>query len=143
MPCHYSPTHHDSPFTLLPAENPAEGFYFMHWLTTTLKSSFTALLGSGEVTSLVRETRTEDIRQFTLDELGIFGEENYPQIIRRVRYAKDIQELWYMRGSVMTVLSAMHGETVARNKITVISDKFKGLLPRGLNSRSSPLSSSS
>lgn len=115
----------------------------MRWLKTTLKSSFLALLGPGEVTSSVLETRTEDIRQFTLDELGEFGEKNYPQIIRRLRYAKDIQELWYMRGSVMAVLSAMHGETVARKKMAVISDKFKGLLPRGLNSRPSPLSTSS
>ena len=100
-----------------------------------------ALLGSGEVIPSVMEARTEDIRQFTLDELGEFGEKNYPQIIRRVRYAKDIQGLWYTRGSVMTVLAAMHGEAVARKKIAFISDKFKGLLPRGLSSRPSPLSS--
>jgi hypothetical protein len=41
----------------------------------------------------------------------------------------------------MAVLAAMHGETIARKKMAFISGKFKGLLPRGLSSRPSPLSS--
>ena len=132
---------HGSLFKVTSAKNPAESFSHMRRLTENLKSSVMALLGSGEVTSAVLETRTEDIRELILDELGEFGENAYPQIFRRVRYAKDVQGLWYMRGSVMTVLAAMHGETAAREKIARISDKFKGLLPRGLSSRPSPLSS--
>lgn len=113
----------------------------MHWLTTTLKSSFMAFLGVGEVTPSRLEDQLEDIRQFMLDELGEFGEKNYPQIIRRVRYAQDAQDLWYTRGTVMAVLAAVHGETIAREKIDRISNQFKGLLPRGLSSRPSYLSS--
>ena len=108
-------------------------------LKPNLKSSFMALLGSGEVTPSILEDRTEDIRQFILDELGDFGEKHYPKITRRVRYAQDIQGLWYTRGDVMAVLAAMHGETIAREKVSRISDKFKGMLPRGLSSRPSPL----
>jgi hypothetical protein len=40
----------------------------------------------------------------------------------------------------MAVLSAVHGETIAREKVDRITDQFKGLLPRGLSSRPSPLS---
>lgn len=130
-----------SPFKFTSAKNPAESFSSMRRIKATLKNSVMALLGSGEVASTVLEARTEDIRQIILDELGEFGEKAYPKITRRVRYAKDIQGLWYTRGSVMTVLAAMHGETVAREKIARISDKFKGLLPRGLSSRPSPLAS--
>ncbi|WP_457282784.1 hypothetical protein [Polaromonas sp. P5_D5] len=111
----------------------------MRWLKPNLKSSFMALLGTGEVTASVLEDRTEEIRQFILDELGEFGEKHYPKITRRVRYAQDVQGLWYTRGDIMAVLAAMHGETVAREKVSRISDKFKGMLPRGLSSRSSPL----
>jgi hypothetical protein len=111
----------------------------MHWLKTTLKSSYMALLGSGDVTSSMLEDRTEDIRQFILDELGEFGEKHYPKIARHVRYAQDAQGLWYARGDVMTVLAAMHGETTAREKVSRITDKFQGLLPRGLSSRPSSL----
>lgn len=113
----------------------------MHWLKTTLKSSFMAFLGGGGLSPSILEDRIEDIRQFMLDELGEFGEKNYPKIARRVRYAQDAQDLWYSRGTVMAVLAAIHGETIAREKIDRISDKFKGLLPRGLSSRPSSLSS--
>jgi len=113
----------------------------MHWLTTTLKSSFMTLLGVGEVTPSILEDHLEEVRQYMLDELGEFGEKNYPQITRRVRYAQDAQDLWYSRGTVMAVLAAIHGETIAREKIDRISDKFKGMLPRGLRSRPSSLAS--
>ena len=98
-----------------------------------------ALLGSGEVTPSSLEDRTEEIRQFILDELGEFGEKHYPKITRHVRYAQDVQGLWYTRANVMAVLGAMYGETIARKKVGRISDKFEGLLPRGLSSRPSSL----
>ncbi|MBK5205044.1 MAG: hypothetical protein JJD98_06450 [Polaromonas sp.] len=111
----------------------------MRWLKTTLKSSVLALLGSGDVTSSRLEDRTEEIRQFILDELGEFGEQHYPRITRHVRYVQDVQGLWYTRANVMAVLGAMHGEAIAREKVGRITDKFKGLLPRGLSSRPTSL----
>lgn len=113
----------------------------MRRLKAKFTSSFVALLGSGEAASAALEAHTEVIRQLILDELGESGEKAYPQIIRGVRYAKDIQGLWYTRCSVMTALAAMHGETIAREKMVFISEKFQGLLPRSLSSRPSPLSS--
>ena len=41
----------------------------------------------------------------------------------------------------MSVLAALEGEAIARSKLDHISDMFKGLLPRGMSSRPSPLSS--
>ncbi len=120
---------------------PLESFEPMRWLNSHLKSSLMALLGPSEVTASMLEDRTEEIRQFILDELGEFGENHYPKITRRVRYAQDAQGLWYARGDVMAVLAAVHGESIAREKIGCITDKFKGLLPRGLSSRPSPLTS--
>jgi len=98
-----------------------------------------ALLGSVDIAPSVLQDRTDDIRELILDAMGEFGEKNYPSIIRRVRYAQDIQGLWYTRGDVMAVLAAVHGETVAREKLVSITEKFEGLLPRGLSSRPSPL----
>ena len=74
-----------------------------------------------------------------LDELGEFGEKHYPKIALRVRYAPDAQGLWYARGDVMAVLSAMQGETIARQKVSSITKMFDGLLPGGLGSRRSSL----
>ncbi len=111
----------------------------MRWLKPNLKSSFMALLGSGEVAGSNPEDRIEEIRELMLAELGEFGETNYPKIMRRVRFMQDVQGLWYSRGDVMAALSAKHGETIAREKLDLISEKFKGLVPRGLTSRPSPL----
>ena len=112
----------------------------MRWLKPNLRSSFMAFLGQGPVTPSIMDDRTEILREFILDELGEFGEKHFPNVGRRVRYAQDIVSLWYVRGDVMAVLSAVHGETIAREKVDRITDQFKGLLPRGLSSRPSPLS---
>jgi hypothetical protein len=111
----------------------------MRWINSNLKDSVLALLGGRELSPAVLEYRTEDIRLFILMELGEFAKENYPRLVRSVRYAQDAQGLWYTRGEVMAVLADMHGETIAREKIERISDKFRGLLPRGLSSRPSTL----
>ena len=111
----------------------------MRWLKPNLKDSVLALLGGGELSAAVLEERMEDIRHFILEELGEFAEEHHPKLVRNVKYAQDAQGLWYARGAVMAVLADMHGETIAREKVERISDKFKGLLPRGLSSRPSSL----
>ena len=111
----------------------------MRWLNANLKDSVLALLGGGEISPAVLEDRTEDIRAFILMELGEFAEVNHPKLVRNVTYSQDVQSLWYARGEVMAVLADMHGETIAREKIERISDKFRGLLPRGLSSRPSSL----
>ena len=114
----------------------------MRWIKPHLKSSLLGLLNGGEVTSSNAKKRTEDIRQLMLNELGKFGEKHYPKIALRVRYAPDAQGLWYARGDVMAVLSAMQGETIARQKVSSITKMFDGLLPGGLGSRRSSLTSS-
>ena len=114
-------------------------FSSVRWIRPHLKSSLLGLLNGGEVTSSNAKKRTEDIRQLMLNELGEFGEKHYPKIALRVRYAPDAQGLWYARGDVMAVLSAMQGETIARQKVSSITNMFDGLLPGGLGSRRSSL----
>jgi hypothetical protein len=111
----------------------------MRWFNSNLKDGVLALVGGGELSPAVLEDRTEDIRVFILTELGEFAEDNYPKLVRNVTYAQDAQGLWYMRGELMAVLADMHGEAIAREKIERITDKFRGLLPRGLSSRPSTL----
>lgn len=71
--------------------------------------------------------------------LGDVGPTNFPQITRRIRYANDVQALWYLRGDLMAALATIHGEMAARKKIQSITHMFQGLLPNGLGSRPSPL----
>ena len=112
----------------------------MRWLKPNLRSSIYGLLGNPLPPSeSVLENGTEDIRESMLSVLGEEGPKHFPQITRRIRYANDIQALWYLRGDLMAALAAMHGEMAARQKVASVTKQFQGLLPNGLNSRPSPL----
>jgi hypothetical protein len=62
------------------------------------------------------------------------------QVSRRIRYAIDVMALWYLRGDLMAVLAEHHGEAEAREKLQAITEIFEDVLPEGLRSRPSPLS---
>ena len=112
----------------------------MRWLKPNLRSSIYGLLGNPITPSeSILENGTEDIRESMLAALGEPGSKHFPQVTRRIRYASDIQALWYLRGDLMAALAAMHGEAAAREKVASITAQFQGLLPNGLASRPSPL----
>lgn len=112
----------------------------MRWLKPNLRSSIYGLLGATvPPTDSVMENAVEDVRETMLDLLGEAGLAKHPALTRRLRYAADIQALWYLRGDLMGALAAMHGERVAREQVASVTQMFKGLLPGSLNSRPSPL----
>ena len=100
-----------------------------------LRTSCMALLGRAEPTPEALTARTEIIRELMLHELGEYGEKKFPAVARRVRYAPDVQGLWYARSDVMAILANTYGETVAREKISRISGRFNGLLPKSLTGK--------
>ena len=104
-------------------------------LMPRLRTSCMALLGRAEPTPQAVDERTEGIRELMLNELGDYGEKKFPAVARRVRYAPDVQGLWYARSDVMAILANTHGETVAREKIAQISIRFTGLLPQSLTGK--------
>jgi hypothetical protein len=112
----------------------------MGWFKRSLRGGLYELLGHRDMPSAsVLDAELEDIREAMLDLIGSDGRERFPQVTRRIRYAGDLQGLWYLRGDLMATLAAMHGESVARERIEAITDLFQGLLPGGLASRPSPL----
>ena len=112
----------------------------MRWLKPSIRSSIYGLLGHPmDPSDSTLETSIEDIRDQMLEVLGETGQKSFPHVVRRIRYAGDIQALWYLRGDLMAALAAQHSESLARQKLASISDQFQGLLPGGLNSRPSPL----
>lgn len=112
----------------------------MRWLKPNLKNSIYGLLGAAIVpTDSVLESGTEDIRESMLSTLGPEGWKQFPQLTRRIRYAGDVQALWYLRGDLMGTLASIHGEARAREKVASITAQFQGLLPNGMISRPSPL----
>jgi hypothetical protein len=112
----------------------------MHWLNPHLRSTFFALLGHQTLPSdSVLRVGIEEIRTSMLDALGDSSAFEFSHVNRKIRYADDIQTLWYLRGDLMAVLAAKEGESQAQRKIRAISCLFEGLLPRGLTVRTSPL----
>ena len=100
-----------------------------------LRNSCMTLLGRTEPTPQVLNARIEVIREMMLQELGDYGEKKFPAVARRIRYAPDVQGLWYARSDVMAILANTYGEMVAREKIAKISGRFNGLLPKSLTGR--------
>jgi len=112
----------------------------MRWRKPNLRSSLYGLLGASvPPTDSVMEDAVEDIRETMLGLLGEAGPKKHAALTRRIRYAADIQALWYLRGELMGALAEMHGERAAREQLDGVTRMFKGLVPGSLNSRPSPL----
>lgn len=112
----------------------------MRWtpsnLVSGMRSLFFRRLGGAEDEN---EIALNQIRNAMLDCLDAAGTNAHGAVERRVIYAHNLQDLWYLRGDLMAVLATTDGESAARRKVSQISDMFKGLLPQGLTSRPSPL----
>ena len=112
----------------------------MRWTTLNIVSGMQSLLSkSSDQDPQDPKNALADIRQVMLDELAIRAYKSHPAVQMRVSGAADIQDLWYLRGDLMAIIAASDGEAAARLKMTQISSMFKGLLPRALSSRPSPL----
>lgn len=114
----------------------------MSWFKTKdLRSSIYALFSVGTTPPPADDTaRLEEIREvmLTLSQMD-GGTDHSASLTRRIRYATDLQVLWFLRGELMGLLARSVGEAVALEKMDRLSEMFSGLLPRGLRSRPSPL----
>jgi hypothetical protein len=112
----------------------------MRWTTSNIVSGMQSLLSKSPCQEGHNAMEAlADIRQAMLDELTICAHRINPAIHMRVNGAVDIQDLWYLRGDLMAAIAEADGEAAAKRKMAHISTMFKGLLPRGLASRPSPL----
>jgi hypothetical protein len=115
----------------------------MRWFKPNLRSSLHAIFSSGHpdpAPTAAMEYNMEDIRQAMLGLMSDLHDAHFPQLVRRIRYASDVQALWFLRGDLMAVLAGSYGEVAAREKLDLVSGMFEDLLPDGLRSRPSPLS---
>lgn len=113
----------------------------MRWFKTKdLRSSIYAMFSVSTARPRVDDAATMDqIREAMLALTALDAGDRAAGLARRIRYATDLQALWFMRGEIMQLLSRTHGEMAAREKIDELSSLFADLLPSGLRSRPSPL----
>jgi len=75
------------------------------------------------------------IRTAMLSLLQVHGGHSVQRVAQRVRFARDLEALWYLRQDVLTALSAVDGEVAARRQMTQINRLFKGGLPNAMGPR--------
>ena len=90
-----------------------------------------ALVGSRQVA----ESQLGRIRTAMLSVLQGRGGQSIQRVSQRVRFAVDVETLWYLRQDVMVALSAIDGESAARRQMKEINSMFKGGLPRSMGPR--------
>ncbi|BEP42681.1 hypothetical protein ABL849_15085 [Variovorax sp. 375MFSha3.1] len=81
------------------------------------------------------ENQLGRIRTAMLSALQGHGGHSVQRVSQRVRFAADVEALWYLRQDVMIALSAIDGETAARRQMKAINSMFKGGLPGSMGPR--------
>ena len=116
----------------------------MRWFNTKdLRNSIYAMFSVSTAASRTRPddgSALENVREVMLTLAESEDSERGAALVRRIRYAMDLQALWFMRGELMALLARSHGEVAARRHVDELSAQFQNLLPSGLRSRPSPLS---
>lgn len=115
----------------------------MRWFNTKeLRTTITAIFSVSTAPAPTPEEHAaavEAIRRRMLALAVIDNSERSEALTRRIRFAATVESLWYARGELMAQLARAHGEAIARDRIEALSEMFRGVLPRGLRSRPSPL----
>ena len=109
----------------------------MRWAKPSLRHGVHSLLGkSGASIAVDRDARLESLRDAMLeciDARHATGMTPFAQMFTRIRHSNSAEDLWYLRGDLMALLSSIHGEALAREKVDALTPLFEGLLPPGLS----------
>ena len=101
------------------------------------RSSLLRLLAFGRAAETATERdrlALERVRAHMLELLSRHEGASFYRVAERIRYADEMESLWYLRQDLMAALSEVHGEVVARQRVTPLNALFKGLLPAALTS---------
>lgn len=114
----------------------------MRWLKPSLRNSLHAIFSAG-ISPAGQPADSgislDDIRLRMTELLAEETDERAAAVRRRIRYADQVESLWFLRGELMAVLARSRGEAVALALVSSVSEMFDDLLPEGLRSRPSPL----
>jgi hypothetical protein len=64
-----------------------------------------------------------------------YGGEHVSRTRQRVRFAQDMEALWYLRQDLVLVLTEFEGGEAARTNTMKINDFFQGCLPATMRPR--------
>jgi hypothetical protein len=105
----------------------------MSHLATVLSSGRVALRAWPAAAVLPQRTRRlEEVRRAMLEALEGGGVGGHAALRRRVLFATEAQQLWYLRTELMAAVSAACGESRAREVLQSITPHFRELVPAAL-----------
>lgn len=106
----------------------------MRWNKPNVRTPIDDLLGRDKPasTAWVRHQGLERIRQAMLTSLAGGAGCEVARMNIRLRYAADIEALWYLRNDLFSTLSALRGECTARTTLEQVTVLFQGQLPTTL-----------
>ncbi|ART48226.1 hypothetical protein [Acidovorax carolinensis] len=106
----------------------------MRWNKPNLRNSLHGLLGrdAPASTSWVRNHGLEEVRHAMIECLVGLSGSDVARMNMRLRYASDIEALWYLRSDLRTLLVPLRGEALAHATLTQLTPLFQGQLPRAL-----------
>jgi hypothetical protein len=92
-------------------------------------SSFAGLLADSTILDI--DSRVEDVRTKMTEAVAphLMDAENVPDILIKIAKAGDVQTLWYLRSDLLNLISEQVGERSAHQKLLVITEMFRGLVP--------------
>jgi hypothetical protein len=117
----------------------------MRWFKPNLRGSIYAIFSASSPpsTTVAAQVDIEDIRHSML-QIALAAaapDDRLAVVARRIRYAVDVQALWFLRGDLVALLAGSLGEAAALERVGAVSDLFEALLPNAMRSRPSPLKS--
>jgi hypothetical protein len=102
----------------------------MSHLATVLSSGLGAARGL-RLPLPQRSRRVEGVRQAMLEALAASGAAN-AALRRRVLFATEAEQLWFLRTELMAAVSATQGESHAREVLHAVTLEFRELVPAAL-----------
>jgi hypothetical protein len=83
----------------------------MRWLKPNLRSSIWALFGGPPEppSTVIQQVSVDDIRGRMHALAESVGGERSQQVVRRIRYASDVEALWFIRSELMALLAGDAG----------------------------------
>ncbi|MDH4426194.1 MAG: hypothetical protein QE495_07055 [Acidovorax sp.] len=107
---------------------------FMRWNKPNVCTPIDDPLGRDKPasTAWVRHQGLERIRQAMLTSLAGDTGCEVARMNIRLRYAADIEALWYLRNDLFSMLSVLRGEATAHSALEQVTALFQGQLPTSL-----------
>jgi hypothetical protein len=115
----------------------------MRWIKPGFANSLHNFFAQTSITLRSQPTDcTEEIREAMLGLLGDrVDDRSTAALVKRLRLATDVQDLWFARGNLMSALAVLYGEGLARQKINALNALFDGQISAGISAQKPRLDS--